>query len=150
MTQLTTEFQQPAASSTSQLPAAENLEAEWPWQQQSGSVSLLSPFSEAHSSQQLSWQRNDTEWHSFSTKYSMAAFPPPPVATTHEISAICSSHPCPLVTTNKVVFSPQSAPFQFLYLCFWYSVMHCTQYTYFFWLTHSHGLLLKYYFMHCA
>lgn len=44
----------------------------------------------------------------------MAAFPPPPVAITHEISATCPSHRCPLVTTNKVVLSVQHFSF---YIC---------------------------------
>lgn len=65
----------PTTSYTIQLSTVENWEAEWQWQQQSGSVSSLSPFSEARSSQQLAWQRNDTESHSFSKKYSMAVSP---------------------------------------------------------------------------
>lgn len=86
-------------------PRAENWEAEWPWQQQCASVSSPSPFSEAHSSQQFAWQRNDTQWHSFCMKYSTAASPPTPVAAAHKVLPTRPSQLRPFVIISEVVLS---------------------------------------------
>lgn len=83
-------------------PQAENWGAEWPWQQQCGSVSSPSPFSEAHSSQRFAWQRNDTQWDSFGMKYSTAASPPTPVATTHKVLPTWPSQLRPFVIISEV------------------------------------------------
>lgn len=66
--------------------------------QQRGSVSLLSPFSEARSSQQLAWQPSSTERHSFSTKYCTAALPP--------------SLPTPLISLPPLRYQPPALPSQ--------------------------------------